>query len=159
MDVQTQEVCNRVVAILKENFGENLVGVALFGSAARGDTSARSDVDIFAIIENLPAKHFRRCTMLNSLVLPRVQHRVTMVAKTKDEFLSAFPSLYLDLGLDGKILYDKEGFLSERLAMIRKIIHQSGLRREKRDYGFTWRWRNRPKRGWEITWEGYRELE
>lgn len=158
MDVQTQEVCDRVVAILKENLGENLVGVALFGSVARGDTSARSDVDIFAIIENLPAKHFKRCTMLNSLVLPRVQHQVTIVAKTREEFLSAFPSLYLDLGLDGKVLYDRDGFLSERLAMIRKIIRQAGLRREKRDYGFIWRWRNRPKRGWEITWEGYREL-
>lgn len=94
MEVQTQEVCNRVVAILKENFGKDLLGVALFGSAARGDTSARSDMDIFAIIENLPGKHFERCTMLNSLVLPRVQHQVTIVAKTKDEFLSAFPSLY-----------------------------------------------------------------
>jgi len=159
MHPQTLQDAERVVALLKEHFGEALIAVALFGSAARGEATATSDLDIFAIIEGLPARHFKRCTLLNELVLPHVPRRVTIVAKTPREFTQTFPPLYLDLGLDARVLYDRDGFLSERLASIRQIIRQAGLRRVKRDGDLAWRWDKPPRRGWEITWEGYRELE
>jgi len=43
------------------------VAVALFGSAARGEATDASDMDLFAIAEGLPARHFKRCTLLNGL--------------------------------------------------------------------------------------------
>lgn len=159
MHPQTMQDAETVVTLLREHFGEALVAVALFGSAARGEATAASDLDLFAIVEGLPTRHFKRCTLLNDLVLPRVPCRATIVAKTPREFTQAFPPLYLDLGLDGRVLYDSDGFLSERLAHIRQIIRQAGLRRVRRDGDFAWRWRKPPRRGWEITWEGYRELE
>lgn len=159
MQPQTLQDVERVVALLKEHFGETLIAMALFGSAARGEATATSDLDVFAIIEGLPARHFKRCTLLNDLVLPHVPRRVTVVAKTTREFTETFPPLYLDLGLDAQMLYDSDGFLSERLARIRQIIRQAGLRRLRQDGDFAWRWQKQPRRGWEITWEGYRELE
>lgn len=159
MQPQTLQDAERAVALLKDHFGEALIAVALFGSAARGEATATSDLDLFAIVEGLPARHFKRCTLLNDLVLPRVPRRVTIVAKTPREFAQAFSPLYLDLGLDAQVLYDSDEFLGERLAHIRQIIRQAGLRRVRRDGDFAWRWRKPPRRGWEITWEGYRELE
>lgn len=159
MHPQTRQDAEKVVDLLKEHFGEALIAVALFGSAARGEATAASDLDIFAIIEGLPAKHFKRCTLLNELVLPHVPRRVTIAAKTPEEFVQAFPPLYLDLGLDVQVLYDSVGFLSQRLARIRQIIRQAGLKRVKQDGNFAWRWERPPRRGWQITGEGYCELE
>jgi len=159
MQPQTLQDAQKAVALLKEHFGEDLIAVALFGSAARGEAAATSDLDLFAIVEGLPARHFKRCTLLNDLVLPHVPRRVTIIAKTPREFAQAFPPLYLDLGLDAQVLHDSDGFLSERLARIRQIIRQAGLGRVRRDGDFAWRWQKPPRRGWEITWEGYRELE
>ncbi|MBC7251580.1 MAG: nucleotidyltransferase domain-containing protein [Anaerolineae bacterium] len=156
---QRPSVCGEVVDILKKHFGDDLIAVALFGSAAREQVSQPRDWDFFVLIENLPSRHFRRCTLLNELVLPRVSQRVSLVAKTPAEFLASFPPLYLDLGLDARVLYDPTGFFTRQLNRIRQIIRQAGLRRVERGGDFAWRWRQPPRRGWEITWEGYRELE
>jgi len=63
------------------------------------------------------------------------------------------------LALDGKVTYDTHGFDKEKLAEIKAIIEQAGLFREKRGTrDHRWDWHIRPKRGWAIDWQGYREL-
>ncbi len=150
---------DKIIDILKDHFGEKLIALVVFGSYARGDFSESSDIDLLAIIEGLPQRHFERSTLISSLLTPNFFRRITVIAKTKREFISAFPPLYLDLALDGQVAYDTDGFMKERLAVIQGIIEQAGLFREKRGaWGHRWDWHVRPKRGWAIDWQGYREL-
>jgi len=60
--------------------------------------------------------------------------------------------------LDGKVLYDKQGYISGKLQRIQDIIKQAGLGRKKYDHQFSWEWKQQPRSRWELTWEGYREL-
>jgi len=50
---------------------------------------------------------------------------------TPEEFEAQFPSLYLDFGLDGIVLYEREGYMQRKLARICEIIQEAGLFRER----------------------------
>jgi hypothetical protein len=69
-----------------------------------------------------------------------------------------FNTSYLDLSLDGHVLYDKNDFLRARFNKIRDLIKQAELSRKRLKGNFVWKFKNQPKSGWELTWEGYREF-
>ena len=150
---------DRIIKTLQEHFRQEFLALVVFGSYARGDFREISDIDLFAIIEELPLRHFDRSTLMSSVLTPYFSQRITVIAKTKKEFLSTFSPLYLDIGLDGKVVYDTDGFMKERLAKIKTIISQAGLFREMRGPSDQrWDWHQPPKKGWAIDWKGYHEL-
>jgi len=65
--------------------------------------------------------------------------------------------VYLDIGLDGIILYDPEGYMASKLACIREIIEEAGLYRVRRDGELMWLWKRQPAPHWAIEWDGFRE--
>jgi len=148
------------VARLHDSFGDNLVGVALYGSYARGEARKDSDVDLLVIARNLPT-HWQERTLALHDPLRRISDAPPMYVygKTPEEFESQFPSLYLDFGLDGIVLYEHDEYLTLKLERIREIIETAGLFRARLSPDcMSWDWKNPPRHGWEITWEGYREL-
>jgi len=154
-----EPICQKVVQRLRETLGEKLISVALFGSYARGDYHQGSDLDLLVIAEGLPAHPVERIQWLYTLVVLVAKKRVGFVAWTPEEFSNAFPSLYLDFGLDARILFDSRGFLSERLKRVREIIEETGLYRVQNGRNFAWRFKKPPQRGYEINWEGYHEFK
>jgi hypothetical protein len=145
---------------LRDAFGDDLIGVVLYGSYARGEAREESDVDLFVIARGLPEKWYDRQVYLhNPLQGIEGAPLILALGKTPEEFEKHFPSLYLDIGLDGVILYDKDGYTTRKLERIREIIKESGLVRERLDENnMFWDWTRAPKQHWEITWEGFREL-
>ena len=51
LKVQEQEALKRFRETLNEQFGQEIVSVHLFGSKARGDASAESDIDIMVVTQ------------------------------------------------------------------------------------------------------------
>lgn len=143
---------------LKIRFKDDFIALALFGSIARGKGGEESDLDVFCIIDNLPRKVYERKKLLSRIIAKHVQRRFSVIAKTRSEFLNHFSSLYLDLGLDAKVIYDRDDFLKSKLRRVREILKETGLKREQEGGNFLWSWEKSPKTGWEIDWEGYREL-
>ncbi|MEW6686825.1 MAG: nucleotidyltransferase domain-containing protein [Candidatus Edwardsbacteria bacterium] len=138
---------------LKKGFPEDLWGVILFGSRARSEAELNSDYDVFVIINNyLPHKPIERQEFIMDKL--RKKWGMNIIAKTKQEFESSFPSLYLDLALDGIILFDRDNYTEKKLAQITKLMEEAGLVREKRPYGFNWRWKTKPSLPWRIDWTG-----
>lgn len=144
---------NEVVAALKQHLGSELVAVVLFGSHARGDAREDSDWDVFVIAKHLPSGLFERGQILRSWLPPSCRARVSLVAKTPAEFEADIPSLWLDLALDGIVLYDSRGYATERLGRLRRLIERTGLIRERRGHDLVWRWKQFPGFTWSLSWE------
>ena len=147
-----EELAVQVVGALKDGLSGRLVAVVLFGSRARGEGSETSDWDLLLIAEGLPAKTFDRSLYLKQLIPLEWRGRVSMLAKTPEQFHGAISSLYLDVALDGQILYDPRGFAVSRLGALRRGIEHLGLRRERIPEGFDWRWEKTPAASWPLSW-------
>ncbi len=144
-----------LVERLREVLGENLVALVLFGSRARGEQRRTSDWDIFVLARSLPVSPMKRYVQLRSLRKEEPEGGVSFLAKTQTEFEAGFPSFYLDLALDGVILYDTDGYMEAKLRRIREIIKETGLKRERIPGGFFWDWKKYPGTDWEISWKGF----
>ena len=144
-----------IIEALKEAFENHLICVVLFGSKARGDDRKESDWDLFMVIKELPQSPLKRQMMIRKTICSKFREYVNFIAKTEEEFEEGFPPLYLDLGLDGLILYDPEGYMSQRLRLIKKRIEEAGIFRIRRkDGSFTWKWKTPPQKEWRIEWNG-----
>jgi predicted nucleotidyltransferase len=151
--IASSESLAEVVIALRAGLGPDLVAVVLFGSRARGDADEASDWDLLVIARDLPARAFRRHLWLKGLLPVNWRGRVAILAKTPEEFERALPGLYLDIALDGIVLHDTDGFMAERLARLRRLIENRGLRRERIQHDLTWRWERFPGFGWSLEWE------
>ena len=148
----SEELARHVVRALMNGLSGRLVAVVLFGSRARGEGSETSDWDLLVIAEGLPAKTFDRNLYLKQLIPLEWRGRVSMLAKTPEQFHGAVSSLYLDVALDGQILCDPRGFAVSRLGALRRGIEHLGLRREPVPEGFDWRWEKTPAASWSLSW-------
>ncbi len=150
---QEQEIPKQIAASLRAGLGDRLVAVILFGSRARGEASASSDWDMLVIAEGLPKKAFERRALLKLSLPPRYRGAISVLAKTPEEFEAHLPSLYLDIALDGQVLYDRQNYAAEKLTALRRLIQQAGLYRERTPAGDIWRWREEPAAHWALQWE------
>ncbi len=152
-----KQLTNKIVQVFKDYLGENLISVILFGSQARSESTETSDYDLFIIANNLPKGALERSRFIHKPIYENELGSLSIIAKTPAEFEKDVASLYLDLSVDGIILFDKD-FIQPKLAKLKKIIKTSGLNRIKDNSEYHWEWKKYPKREWEITWEGFREF-
>ncbi|MFB0537793.1 MAG: nucleotidyltransferase domain-containing protein [Anaerolineae bacterium] len=155
--ILSDQFLNDIVGVFKDHLGPDLVAIVLYGSWARGESRPGSDVDLLVIARNLPCDRFERVTYVHRMVVGRFRRRISVLAKEPAEFEGYFPSLYLDIGLDGIILYDLEGYMTGKLARIRELIEEAGLYRVRRDGELMWLWKRQPAHHWAIEWDGFHE--
>jgi predicted nucleotidyltransferase len=139
-----------VVHGLARGLGEGLVGVVLFGSRARGDASAESDWDLLVVAGGLPSSELRRQVTLKRLIPREMRGAVSIMSMSLAEFEKCLSSVFLDIALDGKVLFDRGGVVVERLESIRTMIRGVGLRRVRTPMGDTWLWKENPGRAWVL---------
>ena len=150
---QEQEIQEQITSALRAGLGNRLVAVILFGSRARGEASDGSDWDMLVIAEGLPKKVFERRMLLLRSLPPRHRGAISVLAKTPEEFEAHLPSLYLDIALDGQVIYDRQNYAAEKLAVLQRLIQRAGLYRERTPAGDVWRWRKEPTARWTLQWE------
>jgi len=142
-----------VVPALVGALGDRLQSVVLFGSRARGDHYPESDWDLLVIAELLPTRPLERYREIKSALPPATRGATAVLATTPQEFEGHLPEIYLDIALDGQILWDRAGYAAGRLAELRRIMDRSGLYRERTPAGDIWKWRVPPRQPWSIEWE------
>ncbi len=147
----------QVLDWLKSILGSRLVSVVLFGSRARRDHRPGSDYDVLVIANGLPDDFVERDRFFYERRRGRGLPRLGLVAKSPQLFESYLASLYLDIAIDGIILYDPRGYAATKLARIRELIKEAGLFREAvPDAGFLWDWEELPPPGrWSLEWDGF----
>lgn len=147
-----EDKATKAVTAFQAGLGERLLAVVLFGSRARGEALAGSDWDLLVIAKRLPAKLFRRHLFLKRLLPPECRGDVSLMARTPKEFEAHIPSIYLDIALDGRILYDPTGYASARLGGLNRQIKEVGLYRERVQAGDVWRWSKGKPGPWPLSW-------
>ena len=120
----------------------------LYGSVARGRSTARSDVDLLVIADGFPRSLVERRRPLLA-AWSRVQAEAglpavewSLVTKTPDEARFHSP-LYLDMVEDGILLIDRAGFFRNVLDAMRERMRELGSRRVFLDDG-SWYWDLKP---------------
>ena len=151
------DLMGKIVSAYRGYLGDRLVSLALFGSRARGDAQESSDYDLFIVARDLPAKLWDRQLFLRKPLKP-FKESFSVIAKSPEEFEAALPSLYLDLAVDGIILFDRDDYIAAKFRRIRELIAQAGLRRERIDGELMWLWDRPVRPGWELEWEGFVEF-
>ncbi len=144
---------NGIVSNLSEGLRGDLVAVVLFGSRARGEAHEGSDWDVLVIARRLPERTLERAIRLKRMLSPAWCGEVSLLAKTPEEFTAGLPDLYLDIAVDGVILYDTDEYMAGRLQFLRDLIRRKGLHREKEGRDLIWRWREPPGTDWSLEWE------
>jgi predicted nucleotidyltransferase len=130
------------------DLGDRLVSLVLFGSVARGQARASSDIDLLVVAEGLPRTLAeRRRPLLDSWErarasrgLPHVQW--SLVTKLPAEARVRSP-LYLDLVEEGILILDRQGFFEAVLAGMRERMRALGSRRVHLPDG-SWYWDLKP---------------
>ncbi|MFA0783993.1 nucleotidyltransferase domain-containing protein [Fervidibacter sacchari] len=137
------EILDPVVQALRAGLGERLIAIVLFGSRARGEATKDSDWDLLVIANGLPEGFMERNFMLKRLLPSEWRGNVCFLVRTPSELENRLASLHLDIALDGKILYDPFGFAARWLEKLRDFIGETGLVRERVEFGEEWLWSNR----------------
>jgi predicted nucleotidyltransferase len=137
---------------LVATLGDQLLAVVLFGSVARGDAVAGSDVDLLIVARDLPAGQFARKRLLaaaDAAFEPDVvaaesrgvEVRLARIVRTPEEAARIVP-LYLDMTEDAVLLVDRGGFFAGVLDRLRASLRRSGAKRVR--LGATWYWDLKP---------------
>lgn len=88
---------------------------------------------------------------LKRMLPPEFRGEVSLLVKTPEEFMSNLPDLYLDIAVDGILLYDTDGYMVHRLRSLKALIQRKGLRREGEDGDLIWR--QPTASAWSLEWE------
>jgi HEPN domain-containing protein len=139
-----QDTREGVVATLEERLGGRLLAVVLFGSRVRRTARPESDWDVLVVATDLPDTLADRARLLARGSTPPAVRGIAALLHSPEEFTHGLASVYLDIALDGQILYDPQGIAARRLASVRKLIRSEGLYREETPAGDMWTWRKPP---------------
>jgi predicted nucleotidyltransferase len=135
-----RSLAEKYTRLAREHLGTNLVSVALFGSAARGEATPNSDIDLLVVCEDLPKGMFKRHALLEPIRaqlqddLERLWKQgiyadFTELIYIRDE-ANRFHWVYLDMLEDAVILYDESGFLQSVFERLRKRLVELGAQRK-----------------------------
>ena len=133
------DISNRIRDRIKDLSGMTIISVAIFGSSARNEEYTGSDIDLLVVADGIPNDVVQRVSdivRIKRTLDLRIPLDVLLVSK--DECQSNFRNhnpLYLDIAIDGKIVYDT-GFLETLVRETREYISSSGIRHSDGSWSF-----------------------
>jgi len=119
--------------------GIEIISLAIFGSMARHEQHADSDIDLLVVAEGIARKRIQRIPDI--IMIKRVLNLgfpLDILLVSKDECQLNFRNhnpLYLDIALDAEIIYDT-GFLENLIKEIREYIDSNNILRGVDSWSF-----------------------
>jgi hypothetical protein len=151
-----RQVVERFLALFEEHFGDRLISLVLYGSVARGEARAESDIDLLLIVDRVSPNYHRRLDEV-LVVQARLEREGVYDAVSKVRGSAPYFSylilskeeadenryIYLDMVDDAKLLFDRAGFFAKRLSAVRHRLEELGSIRVQLKDG-SWYWDLKP---------------
>lgn len=115
--------------IIHQEFRESLLGVILFGSVARGEALDSSDLDLLIVLRDECPIQRNLYQRWDSKILPRLSEKVSPQFSHLPN-LESISSLWLEVALEGEILFDPTQQLKVTLIEIRRRISEGQYHRK-----------------------------
>jgi len=107
-----------VIETARRLYGDDFVGLLLFGSRARGDAHAGSDTDLLLVLRDTVRIERELYRTWDKLLPERVSLHLAHLPASPYE-----PgSLWLECALDGRIIADPTGRIGETIAELKDLI-------------------------------------
>lgn len=115
---------NPLVDVHLNLYQGDLLGVILFGSYARGDYTDESDLDFLLVLRENVKISRALYTEWDLKVRPLLEDSFAMELSPHFSHLpnSNYGSLWLEIAIDGKILWEREDILTQKLIAIRNAV-------------------------------------
>jgi len=127
--VNLTELRSTAVNCLVEEIGVKLLGLALFGSIARGEGSERSDLDFFVVTRGLEGDREHRKRRIYSTLAPvtrRFRRDISIYTLEENEITDVTP-LLINIAHDAIILFDPKEYLEKLFTRVREAVRKAGL--------------------------------
>ena len=120
--------------------GDDLLGIVLYGSIARGEANENSDMDVLLVARDLPGSFATRVEYLYPMKRScrdaqielwrekAIYCSIQIYPLLPDE-LEVFRPLFLDITTDGKVLFDRVGLMEEKLEEWRRKLSEVRARK------------------------------
>jgi predicted nucleotidyltransferase len=150
LQAEYRDLGEEYVQAVKAHFRDRLVSICFFGSAARGEASLESDIDVLIVAEDLPRDLGLRVRDTNSIheSVKKGQAYRRLRSEGRSAFISdiylspeearSHPPILLDIVDHGVIVYDRGGFLAAVLEDIRRKLNELGARKVVAKKGYYW---------------------
>lgn len=116
-----------VVDWARRAFGERLIGVAVYGSWARGEATAESDVDVLIVLDRAQPLNRDLYRLGDTAELVWDTHPVQTQIVQLPPAGEVGGGLWPEIALDGIVLVERDFLLSRHLVAIRRAIVEGRL--------------------------------
>ncbi len=150
LQAEYRELAEEYREAVRLHFGDRLVSVCFFGSAARCQASPESDLDALVIANALSRDvgyRFRETNPIHLTIRETDAYRQLRLkgwsACISDVFLTpeeakSHPPILLDVADHGFVVYDSKGFLNGVLEEIRQRLRELGAKKVITKKGYYW---------------------
>lgn len=133
-----KDYLNNYLSRIKEDFGEDVISVILFGSVARGKWTLESDIDLLLIFSNDSTNLTKRLKKIlfnfyefNQLIDKEGNQLYGIIQEVPllQQDLNNFRTLFYDIAIDGILIFDRNNVGLEFINRIKRRIKDKGLKR------------------------------
>ena len=143
-----RELLSAYLELVKQELGDSLKAVCVYGSVARGEAGEESDIDVLIIAVDQPEyldqrlkpffKVSRRIRQLKIYQELRGYGKTFSELVFTPEELERHPPILLEVLKDGVILYDPEKLLEKELEKLEKRLEELGAEIVETPKGHYW---------------------
>lgn len=151
IDYQTyRPLLDDFTSLIQEALGSQVISIVLYGSVARGNATAQSDVDLLLVLEEASPIYRERLQSLlpilrclrhqSSWKEQQARHRfpsLSVVVLSRQE-ADQNQLLYLDMTEEARILLDRGDFFRHRLNILHSRLRELGAQKIQRNEGWYW---------------------